>query len=814
MKIRNLLLGVLALTAFFACQPDAEPVVKPVLELSTEKFVFGSVSDMKVLNITANNAWTISADVDWLDFSATSGEASEEKQSVNVYSQDNTAFEDRTGKITVTSAGLTKEVAVTQKATEFVAELTLSVSELTAVAAGEELSFNVTSNVAWTASSESEWVTIAPANGEASETAAAVTVTVAANEANEARTAVITVAGQDVEETITLVQEAKPLEAEEMEGDGSEANPYLIKTAAHMLSVRDAATVDATTYFRLENDIDMTPVSNWVPVNWDGTYSRQIHFDGNNKTISNFAPATWNYLAEPEEGSESTELVETNSGYHSLFGVLYGSVKNLNITNVTITGSNACGVIGGYVGTEGKPGSVENVTITNATVTSTGDRAGGVCGNAKEATFKNVSFQGSVSTSYNKDASRSGGFAGHTEITAVFENCSADVRVTGESNDVGGFVGKTTGNVEFEKCNVKAVVNFNAISQNRCGGFIGWNAATESTITDCHVLAGSSITSTTTGPNLGGFIGYADADATTTVEIANCSSEANVNSPSSSESSVFIGIIGYDPVVNITDCYAKGDIITSKNYIGGIVGRVNKAVVTITKCNFQGNLQGASGVAGLVGGVEGGTVSIYKSYAKGSVTGTAHNTGGLLGLGNGPIVVENSYADLTFSQTGGQFGGGIVGSGQNTVLSIKNCFTTGTMVVSRGVGGIVGRAEGTETTEVQNCISWISNIKTSRGEAQYSVGAVVGVDRNMKANFKSCYRRADMVLEDVVMTLTDHDDVVDGLPVYPSYTTSDNNQRAYHGKAAAADATISSVATTLGWSTDVWDLSKDVPTLK
>ena len=601
-----------------------------------------------------------------------------------------------------------------------------------------------------------------------------------------------------------------------IDGEGTEASPYILKTAQDIVDMRSLAKLGGETWFKMANDIDMTPVTNWVPVNFDGTFSRQIHFDGNNKTISNFAPATWKYLAEPEEGSESTELVETDSRYHSLFGVLYGSVKNLTINNVTITGSNACGVIGGYVGTEGKPGSVENVTITNATVTvtSTGDRAGGVCGNAKEATFKNVSFQGSVSTSYSKDASRSGGFAGHTEITAVFENCSADVRVTGESNDVGGFVGKTTGNVEFEKCNVKAVVNFNAITQNRCGGFIGWNAATESTITDCHVLAGSSITSTTTGPYLGGFIGYADADATTKVEIANCSSEANVNSPSSSESSVFIGIIGYDPVVNITDCYAKGDIITSKNYIGGIVGRVNKAVVTITKCNFQGNLKGASGVAGLVGGVEGGTVSIYKSYAKGSVTATAHNTGGLLGLGNGPIIVENSYADVTFTQTGGQFGGGIVGSGQNTVLSIKNCFTTGTMVVSRGVGGIVGRAEGTETTEVQNCISWISNIKTNRGDTQYSVGAVVGVDRDKVANFKSCYRRADMVLEDVIMTLTDHDDVVDGLPVYPSYTTSDNNQRAYHGKAAAADATISSVAKSIGWDETIWDLSKDVPALK
>lgn len=63
------------------------------------------------------------------------------------------------------------------------------------------------------------------------------------------------------------------------------------------------------------------------------------------------------------------------------------------------------------------------------------------------------------------------------------------------------------------------------------------------------------------------------------------------------------------------------------------------------------------------------------------------------------------------------------------------------------------------------------------------------------------------------MVLVDHDDVANGLPAAPSYSEV-TTQRAYHGKAAAADATVSSVAKTLGWSETVWDLSKAVPTLK
>ena len=36
----------------------------------------------------------------------------------------------------------------------------------------------------------------------------------------------------------------------------------------------------------------------------------------------------------------------------------------------------------------------------------------------------------------------------------------------------------------------------------------------------------------------------------------------------------------------------------------------------------------------------------------------------------------------------------------------------------------------------------------------------------------------------------------------------------YHGKAAAAGTTLSSVAKAAGWSAEVWDLSGDIPKLK
>ena len=44
--------------------------------------------------------------------------------------------------------------------------------------------------------------------------------------------------------------------------------------------------------------------------------------------------------------------------------------------------------------------------------------------------------------------------------------------------------------------------------------------------------------------------------------------------------------------------------------------------------------------------------------------------------------------------------------------------------------------------------------------------------------------------------------------------TGTGNQCAYFGKAAASDATVSSVAQFIGWSSDVWDFSGELPTLK
>jgi len=147
-------------------------------------------------------------------------------------------------------------------------------------------------------------------------------------------------------------------------------------------------------------------------------------------------------------------------------------------------------------------------------------------------------------------------------------------------------------------------------------------------------------------------------------------------------------------------------------------------------------------------------------------------------------------------------------------------------------GGIVGRASnllnpntsGTFDTEigigVSRCIAWNPSITTtlSAGDTpatHYSSGAVVGfsVFRN---TLSGCVRRPDMQFnvysESSYNTLQDQEDTS---PSAPLARSSGNTYHCpYNGKAAAAGATLSSVAQSLGWSASVWDFSADEPRLK
>lgn len=113
MKIRHLLLGMLAMAATVACNQE-EPVVTPELDLNKTSASVGAEGGSVALEVTSNVDWTASADQDWVSVDPVTGEGAEEAAKVTVSVEPNEAEEARTATVTVKAEKLTKTLKITQ----------------------------------------------------------------------------------------------------------------------------------------------------------------------------------------------------------------------------------------------------------------------------------------------------------------------------------------------------------------------------------------------------------------------------------------------------------------------------------------------------------------------------------------------------------------------------------------------------------------------------------------------------------------------------------------------------------------------------
>lgn len=253
--------------------------------------------------------------------------------------------------------------------------------------------------------------------------------------------------------------------------------------------------------------------------------------------------------------------------------------------------------------------------------------------------------------------------------------------------------------------------------------------------------------------------------------------------------------------------------------------------------------------AGGVGGLVGVAVNLImkRSSFDGDIINTNRRVGGLVGYHN--VQMEEAYLRIedcwsAGTLTGMQQAGGILGqtqydngkNGRNTAASIiKHCYSTMSITSQFNGAGIVGGCSygGTYSTMelditkdmVIGNIAWNDLIDvTNSSSGRYSSGAVVGYC-NIYQYFVDCYRKADLAFscpmsDSNPITLLDQENSSPELSLFTG-TNADSEcpyayQHAYpyHGKAAPASATVSSLAKQLKWSETVWDLSGDLPVLK
>ncbi len=236
--------------------------------------------------------------------------------------------------------------------------------------------------------------------------------------------------------------------------------------------------------------------------------------------------------------------------------------------------------------------------------------------------------------------------------------------------------------------------------------------------------------------------------------------------------------------------------------VGGIGGRLGGPDCLIENCYVNGHIESTAkdGAAGLIGGEnETATVTIKNCFTEGSVK-----------------------AKLT--------AGGILGEFWRPNAGIYNCASTASIEGVWAVGGIVGRATGwssnfkaTVHNKVVGCIAWNEYVKatnTDGNPAHYSSGAIVGFSSIYNTHTDG-YRKYDFNFQeypglDAYNVLVDqpNSDQDNPLTVGTSNGTSGMYCYPYHGKAAGKDETLSDVAKKLGWDENIWDLSGEKPVLK
>ena len=619
----------------------------------------------------------------------------------------------------------------------------------------------------------------------------------------------------DVPETpVTPETPEEPEEPEIDYGDGSEERPFVIDTKARLeeymnvyKNAEQPADKDAFKFYAcLIADVDASGIE-WTPLNATGSFHKYMDFDGKGHTISN---------------------LKASGTYASFAGVLYGSIRNVTFSNATVNGgSTNCGVVAGFLGTNGLPGSCENITVKGSTVTGT-RYVGGFAGVARttgDVTGCRVENTTLTSTSY------IAGFAAYVdlgssdkyEVPAIFRDCHVSDVTINQNNTAGGdvytagFVGFTSYGSSFIDCSVKATIvadkNASDNTLNDVGGFLGRSASTMGpTCINSHVLEGTTITAK--AARVGGFVGFSEVAST------------------------------------YNGCSSAADITNAGNYTGGFAGYASGSSM-FKESSASGDVTGAQQTGGFVGYAENASFTDSK-YKTGTVTSTytgkTAQTAGFCGYAtkgvsfNGCLVENATVSAPTGQRIGGFVGqlGASYNAANNINLSqcgVKETYVTG----STNTGGFVGVqyenidrsyvSGGKVTAKGNNCGGFSAYVQQGGpsdcyttadvdGGSYSAVGGFAGVA--YVATLSSCYSAGSVqctgsnVGAFVGQCAEQNggkatiENCIGWHASLPFFGVNDVNATISNCYAGAV-GTVSSQASSLGWDTSAWDLSAALP---
>ena len=379
-------------------------------------------------------------------------------------------------------------------------------------------------------------------------------------------------------------------------GDGSEANPYLIASAADFKAL--ATAVNST-------DAKYGATSAGTFFGSAGAHYQQtadIDFaDGESKGD----------LSKHMVGSSSAPF---KGSYNGKNGETQHTISNFAITGTTYVGLFA----------DCESAVISNVKVAGASVIGT-QYVGAIIGRVNKGTVSGC--ETSEDCYVEGPSGNTGGISGRCNGGARFEDCvnRASVSIgSGTETNIGGIVGYTDNGV-YEGCS-----NFGTVTGSaQAGGIVG--RLNSGSITDCH----NSGSVSGSGQHIGGIAGELSAGG-----VVSCTNKGII----STENSYVGGIVGtvglnnisgdfkYNStcrVVYIRACISEGTI-TGVNSVAAIAGAAR--IGAIYECYAKGTATGTKYVGGLVGYINPnkGRVLVSDSFVETAVSGDL-SSGGVVG---------------------------------------------------------------------------------------------------------------------------------------------------------------------------------------
>lgn len=334
---------------------------------------------------------------------------------------------------------------------------------------------------------------------------------------------------------------------------------------------------------------------------------------------------------------------------------------------------------------------------------------------------------------------------------------------------------------------------------------------------DGHIIDNFSITTNATNKNpQTGFFGvlYGDAhDLTFT--------NASVTNTYGRPTGILCGFCGYSgKMAHVYNVHVNGNInFTGNNSelgnadkngpTGGMIGRIHTCLVESCSA-YDMNIRSTRAYSGGLFGYDVAAGStVLNCWTSGILGGDSTHGGNL----------------------GGQRIGGICGGLISQHTAIINCYSTMSILNTYAMGGIVGHANldknsadknnanhPTKTlpyNTIQGCIAWndeITSHATDSGNDHYSSGAIVGYTAT-HSYLRDCLYKSDISFTDYYPDWHPYsqEDASPDVPLVVNSYSGKNYHYPYHGK--PFDGTLSAAAISLGWDTDVWDLSGTIPVL-